>query len=145
MSKICWNEDKQSGTITITQEDYAAARARGLASEETMQPGQHRFERGGFLKRHGLTPAEVEAAPVQIEIKLPLDDDVLNYFKQCAAAAGAASYHTYLNDVLRQVMKSECNSDDTLAPVKQQLLADTQFIDALAAEVAAQVELRQAA
>lgn len=101
-------------------------------------------ERGGFLKRHGLSPADIEAAAVQIEIKLPLDEDVLHYFQQRAAAAGAESCQSYLNQLLRQVMENESNGD-ALAPVKQQLLADRQFLSALAAEVAAQMADRRAA
>jgi uncharacterized protein (DUF4415 family) len=145
MSKTYWNEDEQSGVIEVTPEDYADARARGLSPDETLRPGQHRFERGGFLKRHGLTPAEVEAASVQIEIKLPLDSDVLDYFQQRAAAVGAESCQSYINQALRQLMENERHGADLLAPVKQQLLADQQFIGALAAEVAARAKPEQAA
>ncbi len=149
MSETCWNEDEQSGVIEVTPEDYAAALARGLAPDETLRPGRHPIARGGFLNRHGLTPADVEAAPVQIEIKLPLDADVLDYFQQRAAAAGFESYQSYLNQALRQLMETlpenAGTGGDALAPIKQQLLADRQFIGALAAAVTAQAEHQQAA
>lgn len=74
-----------------------------------------------------------------------LDEDVLSYFQQRAVAAGAESCQSYLNRALRRLMESERNAADTRAPVKQQLLADRQFIGALAAEVAAQTERRSAA
>ena len=144
MSETYWNEDKQGGVIEVTPEDYEAALARGLADDETRRPGRHRFVRGGFLKRHGMTPEDVEAASVLIEIKLPLDDEVLNYFKQRAADTGAESYQSYLNQVLRGLMESERAADE-LAQVKRQLLADPQFIGALAAQVTAQAAQLQAA
>ena len=144
MSETYWNEDKQSGVIEVTQEDYEAALTRGLAPDETMRPGRHRFVRGGYLKRHGLTPEDIDAALVTVEIKLPLDQEVFEYFKQRAADTGAESYQVYLAQALRRVMESE-RAADALAPVKQQLLADRQFIGAVAAEVAAQTAHRQAA
>jgi uncharacterized protein (DUF4415 family) len=142
MSETYWNEDKQSGVIEITQEDYEAALARGLTPDETMRPGRYRFERGGFLKRHGLTPKDIEAATVLIEIKLPLDREVFNYFKQRAAETGAESYQAYINEALRRVMESERKAN-VLAPLKQELLADQQFIGAVAAAIAARTQTQQ--
>lgn len=145
MSKTYWNEDKQGGVIEVTQEDYEAALARGLAPDETLRPGRHRFVRGGFLKRHGITPEDVAAASVQIWVSLPLDDDVLAYFKQRAAAPGALPYQAQINQELRRVMERERDETGSLTAVKQQLLADRQFIETLAAEIAAQPQRKQAA
>lgn len=136
----------EEGTILeITQEQYDDALARGLTSDETLPPGRHRFVRGGFLKRMGITREELAAATIQISVKLPLDDDVFNHFKQRAADSGAESFQTYINQALRRAMESEREAGDALAPVKQQLLADRQFIGAVAAQIAAQAELRQPA
>ncbi len=145
MSETYWDEDKQGGVIEVTQEDYEAALARSLAPDETLRPGRHRFVRGGFLKRHGITPEELAAASVQIWVSLPLDDDVLAYFKQRAAAPGALPYQTQINQELRRVMERGRGEAEPLASVKQQLLADRQFLEALAAEIAAQSQRQQAA
>lgn len=123
MSETYWNEDKQSGVIEVTQEDYEAALARGLSPDETMRPGRHRFERGGFLKRHGLTPEDIDAASVQIWVKVPLDDYVLNYFRQRAAETGAESFQSYLGETLRCLMESEtkpraAQAEECVAPAE---------------------------
>ena len=45
--------------IEITAQEYHVDLAHGLEKDEVLQPGQHRFRRGGFLARHGLTPEQV--------------------------------------------------------------------------------------
>lgn len=39
--------------VDVAIDDYQADLAKGLQEDETMQPGQHIFRRGGFLQRHG--------------------------------------------------------------------------------------------
>ena len=70
-------------TVEVTEEEYQADLARGLAEDEVLQPGRHTFRRGTFLARHGLTP-EQRAIPAKVRVSIALDQDVLAF--ACYAA-----------------------------------------------------------
>jgi hypothetical protein len=119
MNETSLTQIPEEGTILeVTQEQYEAALTRGLTPEETLPPGRHRFVRGGFLKRMGITREELAAATVQVTVPLSLDDDVFKHFKQRADEAGATSLPSYLNDLLRDLMESE-RAVDTPAKLQQ--------------------------
>jgi len=123
--------------VDVTEAEYQADLARGLREDEVLNPGRHKFKRGGFLTRHSLTPDQV-AASVKVRISINLDLDVLNYFKHRAAQPNAAPYQTQINNTLREVMERENNADPSpLSSHTRALLADQHFIEAIAKRVKA--------
>lgn len=126
----------QDGEIIaeVTQEQYQAALARGLDPEETLAPGTHKFIRGGFLKRHpDFDPAKVKTT---IYIRLGLDQEVLEYFKQVARETNAGSYETPIKQVLREAVERGKQAKITVSSSQQEaLLDDPQFIEAVAERV----------
>ena len=63
------------------------------------------------MKKHydfsgGRRGAVLKAPPNKTRITIRLDDDVLEWFREQAHAAGGGSYQTMINDVLRSVMES---------------------------------------
>ena len=59
--------------IEVSPEDYEREKAAGVEEEALLKPGRHKFIRGGFLKRHGVTPEEVKQWPVTVEVQTRLD------------------------------------------------------------------------
>jgi len=45
-------DDGVNVTIEVSEEDYQADLAAGIAEEDTLKPGRYKMKRGGFLKRH---------------------------------------------------------------------------------------------
>ncbi len=93
--------------IEVSEEDYQRELAQGVEEEFLLKPGRHKFRRGGFLERHGVTPEEVRAAAAKVHISIKLDADVLEYFKARAASPDAAGYQTQINNELRRVMERD--------------------------------------
>ena len=123
--------------VEVTEKEYRADLAKGLREDEVLKPGRHKFKRGGFLARHGLTP-EQAAKQAKVRISIHLDLDVLNYFKARAAQPNAAPYQTQINNSLREVMeRSQPAAAKRRAPQAETLLTDPQFIKAVAEQVAA--------
>lgn len=123
--------------VDVTEEEYQAELAQGLEDDEVLKPGRHTFKRNGFLARHGLESKQT-ASPVKVRISINLDLEVLNYFKQRAAQPNAAPYQTQINNTLRQVMEQEqVAATSSLSAQAEALLADPQFIDAVAERVSA--------
>jgi uncharacterized protein (DUF4415 family) len=92
--------------IEITEEEYQADRARGLAEDEVLHPGKHTFRRGGFLARHGLSPEQL-TSPVKAHVTIDLDLDIVTFFKERAGHAKSPSYQAQINHVLRMFMERE--------------------------------------
>jgi uncharacterized protein (DUF4415 family) len=128
------NKNKpQEIIVDVTEEEYAADLARGLQEDEVLHPGRHVFKRGGFLARHGLPARE---APAKVRISINLDVDVVDYFKERASRPHSAPYQTQINSVLREIMeRDERGYATSLAPQADELLADPQFIEAVAERV----------
>lgn len=124
--------------IDITNKEYQADLAKGLREDEILKPGRHKFKRGGFLRRHGMKPQEA-TAPVKVRISINLDLDVLEYFKQRAAAPNAAPYQTQINYTLREVMEKEQMPEmRKVSTQAEELLSDQRFIEAVAKKIKAQ-------
>jgi uncharacterized protein (DUF4415 family) len=68
--------------VQISEEEYQRELAAGLQEDEVLKPRTHKFQRGGFLARHGAQPNTTQ---VKVRVSINLDLDVLNYFKQRAA------------------------------------------------------------
>ncbi|HVF42221.1 MAG TPA: hypothetical protein VM936_04375 [Pyrinomonadaceae bacterium] len=45
-------DDGQSVTIEVSEEDYQRERAAGVGEESLLKPGRYKMKRGGFLARH---------------------------------------------------------------------------------------------
>jgi hypothetical protein len=45
-------DDGESVTIEVSEEDYRRDLEAGIDEEETLKPGRYKLKRGGFLKRH---------------------------------------------------------------------------------------------
>ena len=100
-------EDDQTIILDVTVEEYQRDLASGLREDEVLQPGRHRFKRGGFFARHGLDQPPAATAPGKVRISIDLDHDILDYFKQRARQPNAAPYQTQINKALRQVIENE--------------------------------------
>jgi uncharacterized protein (DUF4415 family) len=121
--------------VGVTEEEYQADLAKGLKEDEILKPGRHKFRRGGFLSRHGLKPAD-SASPIKVRISINLDLDVLEYFKQRAAAPNAAPYQTQINYTLREAMEKEKQSSTRAMSIQaEELLSDQRFIEAVAKKI----------
>lgn len=121
--------------VNVTEKEYQADLARGLHTDEVLQPGRHTFKRGAFLARHRLKPGQT-AAKAKVRISINLDYDVLTYFKRRAAQPNAAPYQTQINNVLRMEMERERDTEMATPPSQvEALLADQRFIDAVARRV----------
>ena len=94
--------DTEEIIVDVTEEEYKKDLARGLHEDEVMKPGCHRFRRGGFLSRHGITPV-----PVKVRISVDIDIDILSYFRE--RASNADLYETEFNDILRELIEAEKN------------------------------------
>lgn len=94
-----------------------------------IKPGRHTFRRGGFLARHGIA-----SSPAKVRVSFDIDVDILNYFRQ--HASDADSYQTEINDILRELIKTEKNDASSAFSLQTEaLLADRRFIEAVARRV----------
>ncbi len=117
--------------IEVSHEDYAHELAMGILPEETLPPGQHKFIRGGFRKRYpDSDPATVKTT---VYIRLGLDLEVLDYFKQLAKDNNAESYQSVIQQVLQTAM--EQGRQQPLPAQADVLLDNPQFIEAVAERV----------
>jgi uncharacterized protein (DUF4415 family) len=102
-------------TMTVTEKDYERELTRGVEPQFAFKPGKHRFVRGGFLKRHNLSPEQVrdmvepENVRAAISIKIPVE--VLEFFKAESAKSGRP-YQTRINDALRAYMDAQLTKQD---------------------------------
>jgi uncharacterized protein (DUF4415 family) len=99
---------------------------RPMSNSTVLDPKKFkRLPRGLFLAKAG----ETEARNTKVRISILVDLDVLNFFKERAAQAGALAYQTQINQVLRAQMDGRGAVDaDTLAQ-------DDRFIQAVARRV----------
>ena len=56
---------------------------------------------------HGQRGAVVPPAAGKTRITIRLDDEILDWFRQQAHAAGGANYQTMINDALREHMRQQ--------------------------------------
>lgn len=96
------NDSAKEVIIDVAEEEYRSDLARGLHEDEVMKAGRHKFRRGGFLSRHGIT-----SAPAKVRVSVDLDLDILSYFKERASHADL--YKTEFNDILRDLIETEKN------------------------------------
>ena len=96
--------------IEVTPEEYAREIAAGIRPDETLQPGRHRFIRGGFLKRHpNFDPSKVE---IKYTVTLSFLPEIYEYFKQQAALGEGASCSEVMEKYLIGVWEIETKKSD---------------------------------
>lgn len=132
---------KQRVVVEVTPEMVQADLNRGLQEDEILAQGRHVFRRGNFLRRHTTSNTTGITTP-KVRISINLDSDILEYFKQRASDPDAAPYQTQINNALRTFLHSEQNTQAAASSLPstliQSLLADPQFIDAVARRVSEQ-------
>ena len=62
------NMESEIITLDVTVEEYQQDLASGLRKDEVLQPGRHRFKRGGFLARHALQEEDATTAAGKVRI-----------------------------------------------------------------------------
>ena len=75
-------------------------------------------------------PEDMFPSNTKVRVTMYLDLDVLNYFKERAAAPHAAAYQTQINSELRQIMERNDNGASYSS-----LVNDDRFIAAIAERV----------
>lgn len=93
---------KKTKTVTLTRKDHADALREGAVPEYALKPGRHTFRQNSFQKRH---PDFNPQRPDKVAISIKLDRDIIDFFKERAAAPNAAPYQTQINTALRQMME----------------------------------------
>ncbi len=85
------------------------------------------------VKRRGVLPGLKGQTPenAKVRVTIALDRDVVEHFKEAAAARGALPYQTQINQTLRQAIDQPATQ-----ALKSELLKDKDFIRSLAREVA---------
>ena len=130
------SQRKNTVTMVVTPKDYERELGRDVEPEFAFKPGKHRFVRGGFLKRHNLSPEQVrdmaqpENVRAAISIKIPVE--VLEFFKAESAKTGRP-YQTQINDALRAFVDAHLTETDS-DPVSA-LRRATQLINTVAAQI----------
>jgi uncharacterized protein (DUF4415 family) len=127
---------KKDLILDMTQEDYQTQLAKGIDQEAILQPGEHKFERGGFFSRHNIKPGEIDTSlkNIKIAISIRLDADILEHFKKLAQRPGSAPYQTLINETLRQCIENQ-NQSNGLDLQRNQLINDDAFIDAIVTKI----------
>lgn len=102
----------------VTEEEYRAELASGLAEGEVMKPGTYKARRSPWAER--LKNAK------KVKVSIYLDADVVSYFRSRAEQPNAAPYQTQINNELRKVMEN----GDTAA-IENDILNNRKFLKAL--------------
>jgi uncharacterized protein (DUF4415 family) len=127
----------QEVVIDVTEKDYQRSQAKGIREEALLKPGRHTFARGvNPLVRAGLLPA---TPPKKIRISILLDEDILEHFKQRAAAPNALPYQTQINNELRAVMMDDRGVTVEVEDDGARLHTNPAFIKAVAKSVKQQL------
>ncbi|MCX6617535.1 MAG: BrnA antitoxin family protein [Acidobacteria bacterium] len=84
-------------------------------------------------QRHRARPGEAHLRNCKVRVSIYLDGDVIQYFKERAAAPGAPPYQTQINAALRRIIEAGEAWPDSAGA--KSLLGNEQFIEALARQV----------
>lgn len=84
-------------------------------------------------QRHRARPGEAQLRNCKVRVSIYLDADVIQFFKERAAAPGASPYQTQINAALRRIIEAgEAPRDNAGA---RSLLRNERFIEAVARQV----------
>ena len=104
-------------------------------AEFPFQPERlQRVSRQEFMQEH--LWFDPQARRVKVTVSIRLDQDVLEYFKQRAAAPHAAAYQTQINAELRAVMEQEQQAAPPSHATFTSLVNNVDFITAVAEKMA---------
>jgi hypothetical protein len=98
--------------IEVSPEEYAREIAAGIRPDETLQPGRHKFIRGGFRKRH--PNFDLSKVKIRYNITLSLPPEVYNYFKQLAELKQETSCAEVMEKILIEAREKEYGSKQQL-------------------------------
>ena len=84
-------------------------------------------------QRHRARPGEAHLRNCKVRVSIYLDGDVIQYFKERAAAPGAPPYQTQINAALRRIIEAGEAWPDSAGA--KSLWGNEQFIEALARQV----------
>ncbi len=107
-------------TYIVTEEEYQAELAQGLTEDEVMKPGEYKVRPSPWTEKLKNTN--------KVKVSIYLDEAVVEYFRQRAAAPNAATYQTQINKELRRIM--ETDSADA-ASLENDILNNEEFLRAL--------------
>jgi len=123
--------------IDVTEKDYRRSRAKGIGEEALLKPGRHKFaRRANPLIRAGLLPATL---PKKTRISILLDEDIIEHFKNRAAAPNALPYQTQINNTLRAAMMADRGVIVEIEEEGSALHTNPTFIKAVARSVKEQL------
>lgn len=103
--------------------DYERELASGMGPQDAMKPGEHHFRRATRLANS----EDVQPKNNKVNVTIRLDGDIVEFFKQRAAAPHAAPYQTQINSALREYIERNRSEDTDV----HKLLRNEQFIAAL--------------
>ena len=122
-------EKPSSTTIHVTEDDYRKELHKGIPASEAVRPGKHVFKRSN----RQIPQEAFERKNTKIKVNMYLDGDIVEFFKNRAAAPNAAPYQTQINAELRKVLDG--NSPDNIDI--NRLVRNEKLIAAIAARVKA--------
>lgn len=122
-------ETEKEFIIEVAAEDYERDLSSGIAADELLKPGKHKFRRVPPERR--ATKEDLHPSNTKVEFQMKLDLDVLKHFEKRAESEEIKALQLLLNEKLRAVMESELKLEE----VENKLLNDKKFIAALAEEV----------
>jgi len=98
------NNKVEEIVINVTKGEYEADLERGLQEDEILQPGYHKFKRGGFLTRHGLDPDQVTSVKIYA---LTIPDELVNRAAFLAKLYRKANLEEWLIRIIRERIELE--------------------------------------
>ncbi len=92
------------------------------------------------VKRRGPLPGfEADSQrPPQVRITIALDQDLIEHFQMEATKPGGLPYQTQIHQALRKALEIDKDPGSDPSALKEALLEDADFLDALAARVRTQ-------
>jgi uncharacterized protein (DUF4415 family) len=104
------------------------AKSKQIEQEFLFKP--ERMSRLPREKRHQASPQETDLRNCKVRVTMYLDADIVEHFKERAAAPNTAPYQTQINNALRRSLTEPKKRVDY-----SQLLKDDSFIEAIARRV----------
>ena len=123
------SENEKGCVIEVAQKDYERDLASGVAGDELLKPGKHKFRRVPPERR--ATKADLHPSNTKVEFQMKLDLDILRHFEKRAENEEIEALQLLINEKLRAVMEDELK----LEAVESKLLNNKKFIAAIVEEV----------
>lgn len=126
-------ESEKEFVLTVTEKEYQEGLKRGWTDDDMLKPGRHVFRR---LSPERFAKWNSQPRKITVHVNLPLDYEVLEYFKKRAAETNAESLEKFINDTLRAMMEAETKDKaENESAGFEKLVDDERFINAVAERV----------